>query len=90
MRVVSKAKARHQPAPHPGIQLVNHKGNSSTLTNRLLGTTLRWGSTRWWKTKVVVVVVISDVVIGVSGRRCAIGWSRCPCGRRCIVRRIFV
>ena len=39
MRVVSKAKARHQPAPHPGIQLVNHKGSSSTLTNRLLGTT---------------------------------------------------
>ena len=39
VRIVSKAKARHQPAPHPGIQLVNHKGSSSTLTNRLLGTT---------------------------------------------------
>ena len=37
--VVSKAKARHQPAPHPGILLVNHKGNSSTLMNCLLGTT---------------------------------------------------
>ena len=39
MRVVFKAKARHHPAPHLGILLVNHKGNSSTLTNRLLGTT---------------------------------------------------
>ena len=43
---------------------------------------LRWGSTRWWKVKVVI--------IGVSGRWCAIGWSRGPCGRRCLVRRVFV
>ena len=44
--------------------------------------------TTWWK--VEVVIVVSSVVVGISGRWCAIGWSRSPCGKRCIVRRIFV
>ena len=43
----------------------------------------RRGSTRWWKVKIVVVV-------RVSGRWCVIGWSRSPCERRCIVRRILI
>ena len=49
---------------------------------------LRWGSMKWWEVKIIIVV--SVIVVRVSSRWCAIGWLRSPCGRRCVVRRIFV
>ena len=46
-----------------------------------------WGSRRWQRFDIVVVV---SVVVGVSGRWFAMGKSRSPCGRRFIVGCIFV